>query len=172
MRPGNSGVGRKRDRTRANQELIRNHKAKARKGSLRSCLVSTEKNRMDRTPGAPRGPYGLAALPQASWPPGLYWFGVAMQPPQPGTTPAPEAPLRPAAPTSSAEGGVPRVEMPGLSEHACITHDAHNTRDAHDAHGRQDGAGRSCTTYAYKQTMHHSHSQERSSVQKIETHDW
>ena len=116
---------------------------------------------MDRTPGAPSGHYGFTALPQESWPPGLYWLGGATQPPQPGLSPAPEAPLGPAAPAPSAEGGVPRVEMPGLSEHACITHDAHNTRDAHEAHGRQEGAGRSCTTNAYEQTMKHSHSQER-----------
>ena len=126
-----------------------------------SYLASIENHKMDRTPGAPRGPYAFTALPQESWPPGLYWLGGATQPPQPGPSPDPEAPLGPAAPTASAEGGLPRVEMPGLSEHASIKHDAHNTRDANDAHGRQDGAGRPCTTNVYKQTMQHSHSQER-----------
>ena len=130
--------------------------------------VSTENKRMDRTPGAPRGPYAFTALPQESWPPGLYWLGGARQPPQPGPSPAPEAPLGPATPTQSAESGVPRVEMPGLSEHACITDDVHNTRDSPHAHGRQDRAGRSCTTNAYKQTMHHSHPQRKGNITHLE----
>ena len=116
---------------------------------------------MDRIPGAPSGPYGFAAVPQTIWPTGLYCLGGATQPPQPGPPLAPEVPLGFAAPTPSAESAMPRVEMPGLSEHAYITHDAHNTRDAHDAHGRQDGVGRQCTTNVHKQTMHHSHIQER-----------